>query len=516
MQLTQRNMGQLVEDWAARWGEREMVREVESARRLTFAQFNTLVNRFADGMLRRGISPGDYVGIMLDNCIEYLVASYAMKKLGAVEVSMNINFRGPALVRMLNLTGLTVLVTEAKYAPAIADVTAELSALTHIIAVDEFTADLGFSVERFQAVYTSRVENCASAASQTDIALILFTSGTTGVSKGCEIPHRSSIRAAESMIEAFQIKKDDVVYSPYPLFHCAASQYDCLAAWLVGGRAVIRKGFSRRNFWQDVNDHQATWFMLLGSVMQLLWSNQPSAAERSHNMRFMWGTPLPIDHQAWEARFNLKLARGGGYGSTDAGSVALPMWDKVNAGKVLSRYQVRIVDEQDRDLPPGAPGELIVREVEPGVMAQSYLGQPEVTAETWRDGWFRTGDLCKLDAVGDLFWLSRLKERIRVKGEMVSAYEIEEVVLNHPDIADCSVLGLPDGTGEETVHVAVQLKEGAEALNIAALNAFCEAKMSRFMLPTSLSLHDPLPQTPSGKVAKAELIREIMGELDSD
>ena len=171
--------------------------------------------------------------------------------------------------------------------------------------------------------------------------------------------------------------------------------------------------------------------MLLGSVMQLLWNNEVTDDERSHRMRFMWGTPLPINHDEWEQRFNLRLARGGGYGSTDAGSVALPLWDKTGAGKVLPRYEVAIFDTEDQLLPAGQAGELVIREVEPGVMATGYLGQPEITAETWRDGWFRTGDLCRLDEVGDVYWLSRLKERIRVKGEMVSAYEIEEVVLNH-------------------------------------------------------------------------------------
>ena len=509
MQLTSMNLGQLAEDWALRFGESVMVEEVETDRRTTYRRFNHDVNRFAHGLKARGVHAGDYVGIMLDNCLEYLVASYALKKLGAIEVSMNCNFRGPALVRMLNLTGLTTLVTEAKFADPIADVRREIDTLSHIISLDGFRSDLGFDVTLFGDVYSERTDNCAREDDQTQVCLILFTSGTTGVSKGCELPHRSSIRAAESMIEAFALTSDDAVYSPYPLFHCAAAQYDCLAAWMVGGRAILRKGFSRRNFWADVNKHHASWFMLLGSVMQLLWSNEVTDDERTHRMRFMWGTPLPINHDEWEQRFNLRLARGGGYGSTDAGSVALPLWDKTGAGKVLPRYEVAIFDTEDQPLPAGQAGELVIREVEPGVMATGYLGQPDVTAETWRDGWFRTGDLCRLDEVGDVYWLSRLKERIRVKGEMVSAYEIEEVVLNHPAVADCGVLGLPDGTGEETIHVAAELKDGVDSLVLEDLVAFCAGKMSKFMIPTSLSLHAPLPKTPSGKVAKAELSQRM-------
>ena len=138
--------------------------------------------------------------------------------------------------------------------------------------------------------------------------------------------------------------ENDCVYSPYPLFHVGAAQYDVLPAMMVGGRAVIRDGFSLSNFWREVCQYEATWFMALGSVQPLLWAQAPTPEETAHKMRFFWGTPLPVDHDAFEARFKLKVARGGGYGSTDAGSVALPMWDKAGAGIVLDRYEVAIVD----------------------------------------------------------------------------------------------------------------------------------------------------------------------------
>ena len=399
-----------------------MVEEVETDRRTTYRRFNHDVNRFAHGLKARGVHAGDYVGIMLDNSLEYLVASYALKKLGAIEVSMNCNFRGPALVRMLNLTGLTTLVTEAKFADPISDVRREIDTLSHIISLDGFRSDLGFDVTLFDDVYSERTDNCAREDDQTQVCLILFTSGTTGVSKGCELPHRSSIRAAESMIEAFALTSDDAVYSPYPLFHCAAAQYDCLAAWMVGGRAILRKGFSRRNFWADVNKHHASWFMLLGSVMQLLWSNEVTDDERTHRMRFMWGTPLPINHDEWEQRSICGL-----HGGAMAARMLDPWPCRCGTKPVLesaARYEVRFLIPKINRYRQGRRG-TGDPEVEPGVMATGYLGQPDVTAETWRDGWFRTGD-CAV-------WMSRrclLVVRLRsafAKGEMVSAYEIEEV-----------------------------------------------------------------------------------------
>ena len=503
-----KGLGELLEACASQYEDAPFLVEAESGRELTYAQFNALTNRFARGLLALGVKPGDFVGIMLNNCHEYMIASYALKKVAAVEVSVNSNFRGPSLARMLNLTELEILITEQAFAQALADVRAELEHLKQLIAVDVFEPLQGTQARHFDGLYHDDDSDLAVAADPCDTAVILFTSGTTGVSKGCTIPHRSSIRAAETMIEAFELTSADAVYSPYPLFHVAAAQYDVLPAMMVGGRAILRKGFSLSNYWQDLKRYRATWSMLLGSVMQLLWSAPEVAEEREHSLRFLWGTPLPIDHDAFERRFGLRLARGGGYGSTDAGSVAYPMWDKTGAGRVTPDYEVQIWDEQGQALPPGQAGELMIRQRERGLMASSYFGQPNVTAEAWSGQWFHSGDLCKLDQAGDLFWLARMSERIRVKGEMVSAYEIEEVVLSHESVSDCAVVGLPDGIGEETVHAAVKLRAGHD-FSLEELRDYAQGKLSRFMMPTSLSLHQAFPMTPSGKISKAELLKQL-------
>ena len=244
--------------------------------------------------------------------------------------------------------------------------------------------------------------------------------------------------------------------------------------------------------------------MCLGSVQQLLWAAEPCKEEQEHRLRFMWGTPLPIDHDAFEKRFKLKLAKGGGYGSTDAGSVALPLWDKTGYGKILDRYEVCIVDEHDDPVAVGEAGEMLIRPKEPFLMSAYYLGMPDVTLESWRNLWFHSGDLCRLDADGDLFWIARMSERIRVNGEMVSGFEIEEVIWSHPDIEDCAAIGTSDGRGEEIITIIATLKDGS-SLDLKGLQAFCQNKMSRFMLPSRLEILSEMPRTPTGKVAKGEL-----------
>ena len=162
------------------------------------------------------------------------------------------------------------------------------------------------------------------------------------------------------------------------------------------------------------------------------------------------------------------------------------------------------VDEDDNELPVGEPGELVIRPIEPAIMASKYIGMPEETAKAWRNSWFHTGDLAKLDEEGDLFWLARMSERIRVKGEMVSAYEIEEGIFTHPVVTDCAVIGIPDGIGEEQVKAFVTLKEN-KTLSLEELRLFCAPIMGRFMVPTALEVITKMPRTQTGKPAKEEL-----------
>lgn len=499
------SLGELLEARAREFGPDPFVTQAETGETLTYAEFNGLVNRLANGLEKCGVRPNDYFGIMLSNSITFLAASYGLKKLGAIEVAINSTFRGVSLARMINVTGAQTLLTSSAYLAAIEDVAGQLKHLRRIILVDdEARPEARWETTALSDVMSNNDRFAATSVADTDSAVILFTSGTTGVSKGCAVPHRSSVRAAESMIEAFDLTAEDCVYSPYPLFHIGAAQYDVLPALMVGGRAVIRDSFSVKNFWPEVATYGATWFMALGSVQQLLWAAPTHPQENRHQLRFMWGTPLPVDADDFEARFKVKVARGGGYGSTEAGSVALPLFDKEGAGKILARYDVAILDDDGNPTAPNVTGELVIRANEPAIMAASYVGMPEETAHAWRNGWFHTGDLAYLDDDGDLIFVARASERMRVKGEMVSAYEIEEVLFTHPAIEDAAVIGVPEGTGEEMVKAFITVRKD-NSIDLRSLQEFCEPRMSRFMIPTELEVLDAMPRTPTGKPAKSQL-----------
>ncbi len=355
----------------------------------------------------------------------------------------------------------------------------------------------------FEDILSERSDHIVSPAKDTDIATILFTSGTTGVSKGCLLSHRYAIRTAENMIEPFRVTGDDCVYSPYPLSHIGAAYYDVLPTMMTGGRVVLRESFSLSNFWPEVKKYGVTWFMMLGSVQQLLWANPAGPDETDHKVTRCWGTPTPVPKRDFDARFGLNLIPGGGYGSTDAGWVVVPQWDHPG-GIVLPHFEVAIVDENGDPVPANTAGELVVRPLEPGVMSDGYFGMPERTLESRRNLWFHTGDVARLDEEGRFYFMHRISERIRVKGEMVSGYEVEEGVLSHPSVEDCAAIAVPGEMGEEDIKLFVVQKQSAK-LTAEDVRQHCTERMAKFMVPRHIAFIDSMPRTPTGKPEKGKL-----------
>lgn len=502
-------LGDLLHDCAEKHGERPFLTIVETGATYSFAHFEALTNRLAHGLRDTYPEAMSYVGIMLENGVEYLAASYALKKVNAVEVSINRAFRGAALARMIDLTKAKMLITSAAHLQAIDQVRDDIPHIEILVMVDG-TAEArrlfpDLDVIEFEAILSDNIQHIASPAKDTDTATILFTSGTTGVSKGCMLSHRYAVRTAENMIEPFRVTADDCVYTPYPLSHIGPAYYDVLPALMTGSRIVLRDGFSLSKFWPEVNRFGVTWFMMLGSVQQLLWANPPCPEEKTHRITRCWAAPAPVPKKDFDERFNLHLIPGGGYGSTDAGWVVVPQWDHPG-GIVLPHFEVAIFDENDDPVPPNTPGEMVVRPLEPGVMADGYFGMPEKTLESRRNLWFHTGDIAKLDEEGRYYFLYRMAERIRVKGEMVSGFEVEEGALTHPGIEDCAAVGVPGELGEEDIKLFVVLKAG-QTLTVEEIRQHCAARMAKFMVPRHIAFLDEMPRTPTGKPEKGKLAK---------
>ncbi|MBI1386116.1 MAG: AMP-binding protein [Rhizobiales bacterium] len=504
-------LGEVLEQQARSFPHDPLVTFVDDGTTLTYDAFNRSANRVAHGLEALGVRRGDYVGLMMGNSLEFLASSYALKKLGAVEVAINHDFRGPSLSRMVNLTQSPLLIVDAKGLEALGPIQGELPHLRQLIVVGEPPAGGSLAQQaeiiRFDDILAERDDNPGHPVRDDEIAYVLFSSGTTGVSKGILLSHRYAVTNAQGLVEAYDLTREDAVYTPWPLHHFGASIVEFIPALLTGGRAILRSRLSISQFWSDARQHKATWCMMMGASQKYLWDREPSPDDRNHKLRFTWGGPFPVDRAKFEERFGLKTYYC--YGLSDCGMLTVRApYDPQRptcCGKVRTElFDVRIHDDHDNELELGKTGEIVCRPKVPGVILQAYYGMPDYTLEAFRNLWFHTGDLGKFDENGDLHFFERKKHDIKRSGENILPGEVEEIIHQHPDVEESAVLGKPNENGEQDVVAFVQPLDG-RTISEDALRAFCEGRMARWMVPTTFIILDEMPRTTTDKPALGEL-----------
>ena len=482
---------------------------------LTFAHVHAMVERRAAGLAAMGVGRGDVVPVLLPNSPEFVLTWFALCRLGAIACLINTAFRGPALAHALSLTGARLIVLHPSLNDAVADVAAELHTLEFVLEAGEGSdteagvgsgAVLPFPRRRLADVAGDPVALIAAGHGPTDPAMILFTSGTTGPSKGCVLSHRYAVRQAELMIQHLRLRDDDVLYCPFPLFHIDATVLTVAPALVLGTTAAIGERFSVSGFWPEVRRFGATVFDFMGATLTMLHKQSPQPDDERNPARLGWGVPVPEFADDFERRFGLQLVEL--YGSTDAG---LPMYHPLDGprragscGTVIDAYDVRLLADDGIEVPVGQVGEIVVRPNEPSLMADGYFGMPDATMGSRRNLWFHTGDLARRDADGFFYFVGRRADSIRRRGENVSAFEVEEVVKLHPAVLDAAAFGVPSELTEDDVMVAVVLRPRSD-LAMTDLMAFCERRMARHMVPRYVDIVDELPRTPTEKVRKDTL-----------
>jgi crotonobetaine/carnitine-CoA ligase len=430
-------------------------------------------------------------------------------------VAVNTEFRGAGLARVLNLSPYAVFITADEFVDRLEPIVGELTPPKILIAVGnaERFAELAWSGSPVLAfadlVESANDTDSAVSVSDSDVGMVVFTSGTTGPSKGCMVPHRCMVRAAESIVEALELTNCDTFYTAYPLFHTRAAVLDVLSTLLVGGRVVVAPRFSASRFWADMREYEVTVFSIIGTVMQILWKQPPSTADRDHKVRITWGGPITVEPADFKRRFGVEVLPGKGcFGMSETGMVSITSADPSKSGRVRSIFEVRIADDNDDPVGKNQVGEILVRSTEPSVMFSGYLGMPEATIAAWRNLWFHTGDSGFLDSEGRLVFLGRKRDTIRRAGHNISCWEVEEVVDRHPSVLECTVIGVPSELGEEEIQAFVVLRSGA-SLSEDELLDYCRHGMAAFMVPQKVRFVDTIPKTETGKAAKAVLLAQF-------
>ena len=482
----------------------------------TFGDFNARANRFARGLGALGVRPDDIVAVMMPNAPAFMYAWFGILKCGAVEAPINVAFRGTGLSHLLNLCRARVLILDERFVPQIADVAADLRDLEVIVIhgdADAARGALPFEVVAYEVVMAEAADNPARPPIDPyERAMVLFTSGTTGRSKGCVLSHRYLLHHAALIRDQFRVTRADTLYSPFPLFHADATYLTVLPAILVGCRAALSERFSASRYWSEIRKYGVTVFDFMGATLTILWKQPPSPDDADNPVRLAWGVPMPEWAEEFEKRFDLQLAEV--YGLTDAGVGVYQPLDEPRrpgaCGKPVDSYEYRIFDDRDRELPTGEIGEIVVRPRAPGIIMNEYLNMPAETLAVMRNLWFHTGDRGFFDTAGYLHFVERKKDAIRRRGENISAFEIEEAANQHPAVLETAAVGVPSELSEEDVMVWVVLKDG-QSLSHDAFIAHCERQMAAHMVPRYVRFVDALPKTPTEKVEKYKLSERGVG-----
>jgi crotonobetaine/carnitine-CoA ligase len=482
----------------------------------TYGDVDRLSTCLARSLQDLGVQSGQTVVTMFDNNIDAVVSWLAINKLCAVSVPINTALRGEFLRHQIADAGAALVLCEADYLPRIAAVSSglpEVKLVLHRGSV-EAPADCAVAVAALDAHRGSDATPLERKPNPWDLACLIYTSGTTGPSKGCMISYNFMCNLARLQLRAGPATEKDVTITPLPLFHMNALAVGVLSNILVGARVAIVARFSVSNFWLEVERSGATIASILGGMGGLL-AHAPDheAAKRCfgqiHTVR---GNPFTEEVKGiWRERFGAKQVGGNGYGLTEACVITtLPAGEYAapnSSGKRTPDFDVRIVDDLDRELPPNTPGEIIVRPLRPDVMFQGYWRRPEDTVKLLRNLWFHTGDIGKFDEEGFFYFVDRKKDYLRRRGENISSFEMESAFSQHPDIAEVAVHAVPSDKGEDDVKVTAILRPGA-TLTPEALFRWSADAVPYYALPRYIEFRDALPKNPQGRILKYQLREE--------
>ena len=473
----------------------------------------------------------DRVATMLENSPEAVEAWTGIVLGGRIAVPVNTAYKGSYLLHQLADCGAKAVVVASSLAPRLADVAGELPELDHVFVFDDESGDtpggdvgtggalpdLGrIAVHRWTELLEIEDREPTVTVRPSDLASFIYTGGTTGPSKGCMLTHNYHEALARQIGICWQRTPEDVVWTPLPLYHFNALTTVVIGTLLYGGRGAIYRKFSVSNFWAEMNRVGATITSTLGTMAYLLAHDadrpempRSGRPEANRTLRLLAAAPMPVEvDDVIQKRFGVQTFSGG-YGVTEASLVSwLPpgVTNKPNAaGKINDEYfDVRIFDDEDAEVPLGVDGEIVVRPKRPHVMFEGYWGRPEVTVETSRNWWYHTGDIGQIDDDGYLFFVDRKADYLRRRGENISSYEVESVLMSHGALADVAVHAVPSQLTEDDLKVTATLKEGAE-LRPEELFEWCVDRLPYFVLPRYVEFRRELPRSPVGRVLKRQL-----------
>ncbi|NQV61842.1 MAG: AMP-binding protein [Alphaproteobacteria bacterium] len=508
----------LVQRQAEAHGEREFMSFAHGTT-LTFASLHRDSDRLACNLAGLGVGPGDRVMVMLKNRIEFMQVMLAIMKLGAIFVPINTELKGAFLQHQMRNAEPRVLFLDAVLAGAFDAVQGGNESLAAIVYVagavpDQRPAVLAsataMTFEAFASLAGAGSDVLISPKAE-DIACIMYTSGTTGPSKGVLMPHAHCYLFGHNMALNMEMTEEDCQYVCMPLFHAMGLLLQVISSLISGSKVYCIERFSPNTWLNDVRTCGATVSNALGVIPEFIFRTPKTEFDRDHRLRRVVAVPIAAEWgDAMEERFGFKFIQG--YGMTE---INLPCYTNADdpllpglAGHILDDFfEVRVVNsETDISMPQGEIGEIVIRPKVPFCFNQGYFRMPEKTVEAWRNLWFHTGDAGRFDEQGRLYYADRIRDRIRRRGENISSFEIEQVLNDHPDINESAVVGVrvEGAGGEDEVKAYIVTDGGADIDNVALLD-YCVEQIPRFAVPRYIEAVGALAKTATGKIQKEPL-----------
>ncbi|MGA2010166.1 MAG: AMP-binding protein [Solirubrobacteraceae bacterium] len=503
------NLAALVDEYAARYGDRVLA--VFDDDTVTYEQVAERAGHVAAGLRDLGINAGDRVAIMMSNRSEFLYAWFGILKLAAIEVPIHDAARGPGISHILNTTDAKVLIVEDTYLGHVEPYLGDSPSVDHVVVAGESpsASNGGVPVHDFAELLrnSGSVETIDVAPHQP--ASILFTGGTTGPPKGVVLPHNHNINLGTSTAEVAGYTEDDVLLSVFPLFHANAKYMTTIAAMVVGAKVIINRRFSASRFWDQCRRERVTAFNGMGEMLRILMKQPERPDDAENPVRVVIGAAAPRELvEDFESRFGLAILDV--YGLTETGPITFNRFDQRRAGSMgvpVPWYEVRILDENDTEVPAGEPGEICIRPVRPSVMMAGYWNNESATLKSMRNLWFHTGDHGHRDEDDFHYFRVRETDSIRRRGENVSAWEVERILALHPELLESAVYAVPSPIGGQEVMAAIVRKPGSSVTPEAVLD-FCQDRMSHFAVPRYVRFVDALPKSHAQRILKQELKAE--------
>ena len=442
-----------------------------------------------------GVRQHDRVSIFLPNGSDFLRAWWGAATLGAVIVPINTGFKGKLLANQVDLTSPSVLITDDNLGARL----------------DEAGVSVDYKKIHVRTLAEASDVNTppplSRPISHADTEFLILTSGTTGPSKLVPQSYMHTFLGGEPFVVRRNRGYDDCVLVDTPMYHSTAI-YNTSGALYSGARLAVREYPAMSTYWEVARDTGATLSVLMSTMVSFLEAQDPRPAEKEHGLQSICAGPVPKDAKRFMDRFNIpEIVTGYGMSEFPAATWSDPRDPLVPGyiGRVRDGFELRVVDEHDHDVPVGQPGEIVVRTGRSGAMMVAYEKNPEATEKAWRNGWFHSGDMVRADEDGRYFYVDRIKDALRRRGENISSAEVEEQVRAHPSVSEAAcVPHRADGQIEDEVKVWVVLHD-RESFDPEALFHHCVEKLPYFMVPRYLEPIGELPKTGTGRVKKVEL-----------